>query len=301
MKLIDKIACYGIDGQFANYTRSDVAQLAVDCTTARVINLNNVSDYVESIDRRLGTNNIPNAAPPFNSMFFEWDLRAENMSFGVWVQAFTNAEYREVEARANVAAVSPQHSDAARNLAAMRAGPGWVLNVMFVTANTINKIPYVLPTTAALQIAADGTVGPVRIIQAATGTPVAEENARNILDYLLLVTCLGISFMHCRNVTLQPTEIPEALAKKHKKVHGVARVKYHVLEIAPMRQVLQKAADGAKATGDGASPLHICRGHFKDYRQSGLFGKVKGIFWWDHYVRGSAENGQVLKDYEVKV
>jgi hypothetical protein len=45
--------------------------------------------------------------------------------------------------------------------------------------------------------------------------------------------------------------------------------------------------------------LHICRGHFKDYRQSGLFGRHKGVFWWDMAARGSAEQGIVDKDYRI--
>ena len=64
--------------------------------------------------------------------------------------------------------------------------------------------------------------------------------------------------------------------------------------------MLQNAKANAAGADIGQSPLHICRGHFKDYRESGLFGKVKGIFWWDQYVRGDLENGAVVKDYNVK-
>jgi len=50
--------------------------------------------------------------------------------------------------------------------------------------------------------------------------------------------------------------------------------------------------------------LHICRGHFKDYRLSvGGLGKhhLKGMWWWAPQVRGTAERGRVEKDYDVEV
>ena len=31
-----------------------------------------------------------------------------------------------------------------------------------------------------------------------------------------------------------------------------------------------------------------------------LFGKLTGRFWWEHHVRGSADDGVVVKDYEVR-
>ena len=48
--------------------------------------------------------------------------------------------------------------------------------------------------------------------------------------------------------------------------------------------------------------LHICRGHFKDFRKSenGLFGKHKDLYWWESQVRGNAKEGVVFSDYEVK-
>jgi len=34
--------------------------------------------------------------------------------------------------------------------------------------------------------------------------------------------------------------------------------------------------------------------------ERGLFGQQKGLYWWDAHVRGTAERGVVVKDYEVK-
>jgi hypothetical protein len=46
--------------------------------------------------------------------------------------------------------------------------------------------------------------------------------------------------------------------------------------------------------------IHICRGHFKDFSKgSGLFGKFKGMYWWESQVRGNFAAGVALKDYEI--
>jgi len=104
--------------------------------------------------------------------------------------------------------------------------------------------------------------------------------------------------MHCKNVQLK-TQIPPApLSKKYQKKTGRPLVKYKVLEIEPMKKVLR--TEGQSETLGLKHALHICRGHFKDYSNgSGLFGKYKGLYWWESTVRGNPANGVVIKDYNV--
>jgi hypothetical protein len=64
-----------------------------------------------------------------------------------------------------------------------------------------------------------------------------------------------------------------------------------------MRKVIRRTAEEHKVEMHQA--LHICRGHFKDYRQHGLFGKLKAIFWWDQALRGSEGDGVIQKTYKV--
>jgi len=70
------------------------------------------------------------------------------------------------------------------------------------------------------------------------------------------------------------------------------------LEIDPMKEVLR--TEGQVATVGLQKALHICRGHFKTYDEKPLFGRLKGTFWWPQTLRGSANQGVVLKDYAVK-
>jgi hypothetical protein len=65
-----------------------------------------------------------------------------------------------------------------------------------------------------------------------------------------------------------------------------------------MQKTLREAAG---ADGSLKHALHICRGHFKDYREgSGLFDKFRGMYWWDMHTRGSSKLGEIRKDYDVK-
>lgn len=108
--------------------------------------------------------------------------------------------------------------------------------------------------------------------------------------------CLAISFMHCKNADISDYRNASNRYTRAGRRSAHNSVVFKTLTIEPIRRVL------ASARSDGATlkqRLHICRGHFKDYRQSGLFGKVKGIFWWDSTVRGSSKQGVVAKDYDV--
>lgn len=73
---------------------------------------------------------------------------------------------------------------------------------------------------------------------------------------------------------------------------------YRVLNIEPMKAVM--STEGCLESDGPKVALHLCRGHFKDFRNGpGLFGKHKGIFWWEGSVRGSLSKGRVDKDYSV--
>jgi hypothetical protein len=108
---------------------------------------------------------------------------------------------------------------------------------------------------------------------------------------------LALSLCHCKNVTVEPVVIPPKLKAKAEK-RGLPKVSYSVIEIEPMRRTL-KAEGGLDEHGSVQKALHICRGHFKDYRERPLFGKYAGIYWWDAHVRGSANNGVAVRDYRI--
>lgn len=97
---------------------------------------------------------------------------------------------------------------------------------------------------------------------------------------IMHVPLLAMSLLNCRNVVTKDLRIPEALQRKHaKRGHPLQAVRYSVIEIQPIIHSVQKATG---QRGYGRAAATIVRGHFKDYQSGkGLFGKYKGLFWWD--------------------
>jgi hypothetical protein len=108
---------------------------------------------------------------------------------------------------------------------------------------------------------------------------------------------LAVSFMHCRNTVVRDVAPEPRLEKANRRRGKPPFVRYKVLEIEPVKKIL--AAQGNAQVTGLKQALHICRGHFKDYREHGLFGKRKGLYWWDMHVRGTVKQGVVLKDYKM--
>jgi len=126
-----------------------------------------------------------------------------------------------------------------------------------------------------------------------------EDIFTEFLAALMKPLLLAISFMHCKNVARREVTQPAALSKKWNKKHGRPLVRYHVLDIDPMRKVLRD--EGGSETTGLKKALHICRGHFATYTDDApLFGRITGTFWKPQHVRGSASEGIVVKDYNVK-
>lgn len=109
---------------------------------------------------------------------------------------------------------------------------------------------------------------------------------------------LAISLMHCKNVELVEHRVPSKLQKAYRKRRKREMFRYHVLDIEPMKKVLRMEGDSERVGLKRA--LHICRGHFKDYRERGLFGQHHGIYWWESQLRGDGKLGIVSKDYNVE-
>jgi len=109
---------------------------------------------------------------------------------------------------------------------------------------------------------------------------------------------LAISLLHCKNVTVRNFEHPVQLQRSRIKRNKLPLINFHTLNIQPMVKILNEEGE---AENKGVKyALHICRGHFKDYSKgTGLFGRSKGLYWWDAQVRGKVEQGITLKDYKV--
>jgi hypothetical protein len=118
----------------------------------------------------------------------------------------------------------------------------------------------------------------------------------------------AIGLINTKNVELIDHIPPPKLSKKHEKKYGEPLVTYKTIQVNPMRTVKRMDGDEVPSserdtTSQGIQPLHIVAGNFADYRDGpGMFGnpKLKGVFWRPQHIRGNADRGVVVKDYEVK-
>jgi hypothetical protein len=114
---------------------------------------------------------------------------------------------------------------------------------------------------------------------------------------LALPFWFAFAFMHCKNVSLESPPVSRQVRRQAER-KGTPLLDDRVLNIEPMKGVLR--TDGGLDEAGPKVALHICRGHFKDYRDGpGLFGKHKSVYWWEGSVRGSLARGNVEKDYQV--
>ncbi len=112
----------------------------------------------------------------------------------------------------------------------------------------------------------------------------------------------AISLLHCKNVELIDTPLsPKDRKKARRATPKKPFFVFKQLAVHPMQP--QKRPRDKEPHDHNKEPrhrLHICRGHFKDYRDGeGLFGKYKDIYWWEQHTRGSDEAGVLCKTYRI--
>jgi hypothetical protein len=115
-------------------------------------------------------------------------------------------------------------------------------------------------------------------------------------------TLLAVSFMHCRNVSVADNPVPPKLARRYEERHGFAPTPYKTLVIEPLKAILR--TEGKSGEHGAAHAMHICRGHFKDYREGkGLFGKYHQMVWHPSLVRGTKgrDSGAEVPAREIEV
>lgn len=234
---------------------------------------------------------VASMAPPFDKFFIEfqhvptpWNLHA----WGVYISV-----------RDDPAKIQQFEDDEGR--------PRWILDMgTFLEYEEGSPVGPVASHVAGL--AEDGTWfrhswgdvwwggGPVKLTEQPPDNEVQEWGDQ--IAQLLFPALLTISFMHCKNVAIRSYTPPEKLSNKYRKKHKHDLVRYHVLEIEPIRKLLKQYQTGSRS--DLRQALHICRGHFKTFTTDApLMGSHVGTYWWSSHVRGSHGEGTVLKDYRV--
>ena len=295
MLLYDEVLDSITSGRFNSDYRDDpilsgfrIENHIKDCI---VFGINNVAEYFwENFTSAPQVGDLPNVAAQYPFMWFEYTFagvigrRPESSSkeersklrIGVLTRSVRVADLLRTTDNGFIGRVSQDESE----------------NRMFYTeAALLIRNRYEAYSPNAVSIVGCDQTGKPLMTRHISDRRIADDAA--IKWFLAVPAFLAISFMHCKNVKVESKYPPRPISR-----NGKPRVKFYTLSISPMKKILENEGQ-LKATGLKLS-LHICRGHFKDYSKStGLFGKYKGLYWWESHVRGSPAQGVVVKDYNV--
>lgn len=238
-------------------------------------------DGIDSSTNSVAMADIRNASLPYEKMWVEYESKEEGMING---ENFRYAVLIEELSRTDDT-IEIQGEVYTQN-AKVTIGP---LSAFFVRTD-INGTPKYFN---------DG----VHMVAVAT-VPVLEDSpVKTATGRVAIDVMYAISLMNCKNVEIvDGGSTTDGMS--HKQIRGGGRfsVKYKVLKVTVGKNrqyVLGKVNSGEHLD----LPLHLVRGHFAEYTpERPLFGRngQHGRFWIPAHARGAIENGEVVKDYEIK-
>lgn len=293
-----------------------------------IVKIQNIADYMYmGTDQDVWSleNDFPNCAPPWRKFWLEWNnpikcvskkdgiISLPRSNNGVLVTV-TNAEDININHLNDNIEFYFKNTKLLNNLDFLflkkKMDFGWRVDFSYFADPQLNRQDYFLCKNTLL-IRKDGSIYVTNLNHGKILDPMLldstkwpnKEFAQNVCDY---VTCgfrpialLAMSFCHCKNTEIVKNMIDTRLFKKRVADGKIGVNKFYTLEISGMRKILRDKGD-VGSDGLSKKALHICRGHFKDFRGTkGLFGKHHDLYWWEMHSRGDSVKGEIKKDYEV--
>lgn len=110
-----------------------------------------------------------------------------------------------------------------------------------------------------------------------------------------------LNLMACKNVSSAARQPDSKLQRARQRRGKEPLAEYRILTVT-LPGNAKRGTDAKTITAHAGEPLPLqtIPGQYRDYRENGLFGKYKGIFWVPAHVRGDAEAGEIKKGYTVK-
>jgi hypothetical protein len=254
---------------------------------SEIIFINNVAEYYFLSEKEKWTfSDFPNMAPPFDNIYMEYKNIRNHFVDGKIINI-------PFEYKVGIL-ISSRKLSRDFDLGGLYArGAKWGLIIYLFVKIETGKAEYL----GGEFFGVDNTGGYISSHEEndTIAIHVNDEHCDNAtLQDFIKPALLALSFMHCKNVISVTMGKGTSPGKRNRRSFAI---KYKILEIEPMKKVLK--TEGKMESGGLIKALHICRGHFKDFREKGLFGRNHDIYWWDSQVRGSIDSGIALKDYKV--
>jgi hypothetical protein len=113
----------------------------------------------------------------------------------------------------------------------------------------------------------------------------------------IITALMALSLINCRNVGTEDRgriQIARSGAQKRRR-EPVKSTRYRTIKLPGGGTHYDSATGTHRPTA-----LHRVRGHFKTFTaERPLLGRHVGTFWWGWSVRGDAEYGEVVSDYQL--
>lgn len=279
--------------------------------------LDNVAAYYAASEKQFEYyREIPNWAPPFQSMFMEWNepttwnIRGaieEHESDGQMGVQVISVDARKINNARELACMTSAlcgfglsggdvFDEMSRRLMSDVPKSRWLLFMdAFAAGRETNGRCHWIGIEAFILVGEHGQF--VNMLTTGLSSRYLAESGIHVFDNVWKIAGLGMSFMNCRNV-----EVREGDLSPGRRWHAqtkVPRLTFKTLNITPEKSGSTRKSQREGESTEGRS-LHICRGHFAHYTdENPLFGKYTGTFWRPDHVRGDAAHGVVEKDYSI--
>jgi hypothetical protein len=128
------------------------------------------------------------------------------------------------------------------------------------------------------------------------GDPQNQQRLTDGIHTRMHVPLLAMSFANCRNVARDVAGKECEPDKPWARKNNAPTIKYHILNINPMKEILR--TEGGSETNGIKKALHLCRGHFRYVERP--FGRdTPELQFVRQHIRGNAKNGAIVKDYAI--
>lgn len=261
--------------------------------SAVVVSADNVFEYLEETKqytlKTIAT--LPCLIPPFASTFVEWKVM-KNEGIG-WL-----FQYADLKPKENLHIKTADMTDEVRF-----AVVGWMYIVSHPDQPHIkaeiwlNSNGMIIPqgdNIYSMSVESDSVFMDIwkteAQMQEASHTPIIS----------MTVALWTLAFMHTAKVEVEEVAPIAKLSKAHEKKYRVPLCSYKTIKVNAISSKRREAIDGESRQG-GKHRLHICRGHWRDYRfGAGLYGKWHGIYWIRGHFKGKEELGTIKHNYEIE-
>ncbi len=231
---------------------------------------------------------IPNIAPPYPKMWFEWDICPETDEKSVFFGADTRyGVYVKSES-------TPK---------------GWeiIFKCFSYTNKSLNQSSLLLlePLALKFNVSSDGHIprNGLDITYVVTGSATLLSPSSNwdmLFDEMVPIyaspVLVALGLLHCKNIVQieKGGKNPNIKNRRHRS----KGTKHYILNVIPARNI--KRTEYEQPANGSSQRIHFRRGHFKEYTsERPLFGKYVGAFWWEAHAAGNADIGEVKKDYRI--